>query len=65
MRETQVWKFKNCMITHIVGSDSYLVFINGVFTTVYRSLIGAKKYLAKKLRVNYSDLVGVMYVEMH
>lgn len=47
MRLKHSWKHKHYEVEKIDGCDSYLVFVFGVFTTVFPTLRKAKNYVAK------------------
>lgn len=56
MRKEHIWVFGSFKITHVDYTDAFIVHIDNKWKTYYRSLRGAKQYVAKKLGINYSEL---------
>ena len=50
-------------ISHVQGSDGFLVMKDGKWVNVYRSLKGAKAYIAKKVGKDYFSIVYATYTE--
>lgn len=63
MRKEYTFIIANYEIRHTSYTDSYLVYCDDKFITVYRSLRGAKAYIAKKLKLNYKDLYVTEIIE--
>jgi hypothetical protein len=55
-RKKEIWKFGGFRIEHYRGGDSYLVYLDNKWTTVYRTLVGAKKWVSKKTKIGYSKI---------
>jgi hypothetical protein len=59
MRIRTTLTFENFKLTHVQGSDGVLVFRDGEWINVYRSLVAAKRYVAKLAKKEYNELSWV------
>lgn len=60
MRYRTIWKFKNYTINNCQGNNFFTVQLNNgeknKLLNIYNSLVGAKKYIAKKEKIDYHQI---------
>lgn len=56
VRLETTYKFQNYAVTHADGTDCFMVYLDEKIKIPYRSLKGARQYIAKRLKLSYEEI---------